>query len=73
MSEKYPKSCGCAGPEFVSQCNQHQPEVLAGHAQHLGVGRIRIASPSAVCGLIGCQWRELHEHIVLADTAVSRP
>ena len=73
MSEKYPKSCGCAGPKFVSLCTQHQLEALAEHAQRLGVGRIRIESPSAVCGLIGCQRRELHEHVVLADSAVSRP
>jgi hypothetical protein len=37
----------------------------ADHRRRLGMDRVRIQSPSAICALIGCKRRELHEHEVI--------
>lgn len=65
VPEKFPKACGCAGPRYVSMCELHQEEERAAHRRRMGMDRIPIASPSALCGLIGCARQDSHSHAVV--------
>jgi hypothetical protein len=34
---KYPLTCGCGGPKYISKCDGHQREDLAHHRKLLGI------------------------------------
>ncbi len=63
---KFPKACGCAGPGYISMCWLHQQEEQTAHRRRMGMDRIKVPSPSAVCAVLQCRRIDPHEHEVVA-------
>lgn len=45
---KYPLTCGCAGPKYISKCGRHQDEEMAHHRKLMGIGRSSVELELAV-------------------------